>query len=158
VANNVGGGGIVIRGVEQQAREGEEGEEEEEAGGNNSASLSTSSSTTKTRNTRGREEGGGIDRLLLPSLNRATTKALLRRWGRAGNVRCEACEAQWEGGGDGVNKHLDNLVVTLTRITTGPPPPHPPDPTIVGNRLVGGGVPGGSGRKSLRSAIPMGYE
>ncbi len=43
-----------------------------------------------------------------------------------------------KGGGDGVDEHLDNLLATLTTITTGPPLPHPPDPTIVGNPLVGG--------------------
>jgi hypothetical protein len=42
----------------------------------------------------------------------------------------------------GVDKHLDNSVATSTTITTGPPLPHPPDPTIVGNRIVWG-VTGG---------------
>jgi hypothetical protein len=122
--------------------EGKKGQEEEEAGGNDLALSSTSLSTTTNCNTRGREEGGEIDHLLLPSLNRVTAKVLLRCWGRAGNVCCKACEAQRKGGGDGNSKHLDNLVATSTTITTGPPPPPPPDPTIIGNFLVGGDTGG----------------
>ncbi len=41
-----------------------------------------------------------------------------------------------------MDKHLNNLVVTSTTITTGPPPPHLPNPTIAGNRLVGGATGG----------------
>ncbi len=135
----------------------EEGEEEEEGGSNDLALLSMLLFTTTTQNTRGREEGGEIDGLLLPSLNGATTKVLLRRWRRADGVCFEACKAQQEGGG-GVKEHLDNLVATLTMITTSLPPPCPPDPIIVGNHLVGGGYRGEVGERHLRSAIPTGYE
>jgi hypothetical protein len=63
-----------------------------------------------------------------------------------------------KGRGDGINKHLDNLVATSMTITTGPPPPCPPNPTIVGNRLVGGGYRGEVGECHLQSAILTRYK
>jgi hypothetical protein len=56
-----------------------------------------------------------------------------------------------KGGGDGVDKHLNNLVATSTTITTGPPPPHLPNPTIAGNRLVGGATRGSVGERHYHS-------